>query len=144
MAFKSCAKSLRPEGEYECICHACKQTETLRGEPVIQMEFIIRTDIEQPCAGQHIFKSFYTDENGAWPDSKIGRYANSLGIPDGEDFELSDLSGRCCVVVTRHFDAADGTKKECIFFTKPSVAKAPDTLTVNGFEDITADDCPFI
>lgn len=143
MAFKSYAKTLRPEGEYECILNICRQTETLRGDPVIEFDFLIRTDVDQACAGQHIYKRFFTENDGSWPEAKIGRYANALGVPDGEEYELHDLNGRCCTVVVKHFEKEDGTKAECIFYTKPSEIEQPKPLEVDDLETLTSDDIPF-
>lgn len=123
MAFTSVKNDsgLMPEGEYECYVKDCRETETQKGVPIIKFEFVVRGDLEQPCKGKHIFKNFYQDDAGVFPAKKIGQYANALGIPDGEPFELEDLIGRSCVVRMKHFIGRDdGIERECIFFTKPS------------------------
>jgi len=89
-------------------------------EMVIDFDFVIRDDVDQGCKGQHIFKTFFRDEKGEWPEEKIGKYANSLGIEKGVDFDLPDLAGRHCVVNMRHYIGNDNATRSIIYFTRPS------------------------
>lgn len=144
MRFKSydSAPKLRPEGLYEVECVNCKQDETLRGDSVIKLDFLIREDVEQPCQRQHLFKSFFMDSD-EW-EEKFGRYANALGIPVGEEYELYDLIGKWCVASVKHYETDDGQKRECIFFVKKSELGAPKPIgSLDDLGDVSLDDIPF-
>jgi len=149
MSFKSVenTQQLIAEGDYEVQCVKCEQglTKTTY-TPVINFDFVVRKDVEQPYGGKHVFKSFYQDDDTKeWPVDKIGRYAHSLGIPKDQEFDLSDLVGLCCMLRIKHYTANDGTTRESIYFTAPSKAEpaiqaAPGNL---GFEVVEDEELPF-
>lgn len=153
MGFKSieAESDLMPKGEYEVFVKDCCFSTTKNGTECVKFEFVIRADIDQPYQKKHKFKQFYRDpETGRWPAEKIGKYAYALGVPKGEDFELSDLIGRCCAMVIGHYlDDQTGVTKDFIYFLKPSQA-APDPSAApgsSGFEALPPipedDDLPF-
>ena len=134
MGFKSmeAESSLMPKGEYEAIVKDCCFSATKNGTECVKFEFVVRSDIDQPCQKKRKFKQFYRDpETGRWPAEKIGQYAHALGVPQGEDFELEDMIGRCCVMVIGHYlDGQTGAAKDFIYFLKPSRAEAgPSALS---------------
>lgn len=112
---------LMAQGDYEVYVKSAQETETKMGNPCIKFDFVVRSDVEQPYQNKHIFKNFYPDYlTGAYPAEKIGKYANSLGIEKGQEFELEDLVGRNCILHISHFTGQDGVTRECIFYTAPS------------------------
>lgn len=124
MAFTSVKNDggLMKEGEYEVFVSAAEETETKTGKPCIKFDFVVRQDVEQPYQRKHIFKNFYPDDSGNYPADKIGKYASSMGIAPGEEFELEDLVGKDCVLVIKHFTGDDGQTRACILYTKESKA----------------------
>lgn len=112
---------LMAQGDYEVYVKSCEETTTKAGNPCIHFDFVVRSDVEQPYKNKHIFKNFYLDYlTGAYPAEKIGKYANSLGIEKGQEFELEDLVGRNCILHISHYTGKDGVTRECIFYTAPS------------------------
>lgn len=142
MAFSSVAadNDLMQEGEYEVYVKNCGYSETKGGTECIKFEFVVRPDVEQPYQNKHKFKQFYRDrDTNQWPADKIGRYANALGIPSKQDFELEDLIGLNAIMVIKQYqDKETGDTKDCIFFLKPSKAQslisAPPSSS--GFVDL--------
>lgn len=142
MAFKSyaCDEDLMRVGEYEVYVKDCCETETRNGTECIKFEFVVRSDIEQAYQNKPKFKQFYRDrETGEWPMEKIGKYANALGIPKGDEFELDDLIGRSCVMVIKHYTTDDGETKDCIFYLKKS-SKEPYISEGVQFTEMEEDD----
>ena len=151
MAYKSVENNggLMAEGDYECVLVACCETVTkTSGAPVVKFDFQVRSDVEQSYQRKHIFKNFYQDENGAFDGEKIGRFACSLGVPKGEDFELDDLVGRCCILHMSRFTPKDGgEEREVIRYTAPTkagqmVQGAPRDAQ-SGLEIVPEEDLPF-
>lgn len=150
MGFKSVENDsgLMQEGEYEVYVHDCCETKTKSsGMDCIKFDFVVRADVDQKYKNKHIFKNFYKDkETGEWPNEKIGKYANALGIEKGTEFDLDDLIGRNCRAVIRHFTGGDGVKREAIFYLKPSsageyIAKLPGS-DLTELDDLD-EDLPF-
>lgn len=132
-----------PEGKYECVCVSCQQKESQKGTPYIEFEFLIRNDVEQAAKGRHIFKKFFKDDNGQWPEAKIGKYANSLGVPVGEDFEYWQLRGMFCIVAVKNYTDDDtGEIRDCVYFTAPSKFQQKEAAP-SDFSDVPASETPF-
>lgn len=151
VAYENDNSGLMAEGNYECVLVKCEETTTkTSGMPVIAFDFQVRSDVEQKYQRKHIFKNFYQDRDTyEWPVEKIGRLANSLGIPKGDPFELDDLVGRCCILHMKPFRGADGVERDCIFFTLPTeagqqmqtVPSAPSAA--DGYTEVDDEDLPF-
>lgn len=150
MSFKSCENTggLMEEGDYEVIClkavETCTQTSQI---PCIAFDFQVRSDVEQKYQKKHIFKNFYQDESGNWPEQKIGKLGNALGIPKGAEFDIPDLEGRCCILHMKPFVGSDGTERDAILFSAPTKAgQAVQTLAAApepGYEEVDDDELPF-
>lgn len=126
MNFKSVENDggLMKPGDYEVYVKSCAESITKSGNECIAFDFVIRADVEQPYQNKHVFKNFYRDSTGEYDAVKIGKYANALGIEKGQDFELSDLVGRNCILHIEHFTGNDGITRECIYYTAKSKADA--------------------
>lgn len=136
------------EGDYEVICLKAEETLTKNGNLVIAFDFQVRSDVDQRYKRKHIFKNFYMDSlTGEWPMEKIGKMANALGIEKGEEFELSDLVGRCCILHMKPFKGNDGVERDAIFYAKQTKAgQAVNVLeagSADGFEEVTDEELPF-
>ena len=141
------SQQLMAEGDYEVQCVRCEEglTKTTY-RPVINFDFVVRKDVEQPYGGKHVFKNFYQDEDTKeWPKDKIGRYANAPGIPKGQEVDISDLVGLCCMIRIKHYDGNDGIKRESILFTAPSKAAPAIQATPGslGYETVEDEELPF-
>lgn len=149
MGFKSVENDggLMAEGDYEVICLKAEETETKGGYPCIKFDFQVRSDVEQKYQRKHIFKSFFQDDNGEWPAERIGKYANSMGIPKGEEFELSDLEGKCLILHMKPYTGKDGTTRDSINYTKPTAAgqygEAPQQAAPAGYTAVEDEELPF-
>lgn len=152
MTFKSYENDggLMAEGDYECILVKCCETTTkTSGMPVIAFDFQVRSDIEQKYQRKHIFRNFYQDrETYQWPMEKIGKLANSLGVPKGEEFELEDLVGKCCILHMKPMVGNDGVERDTVFWTAPTKAgqimQSAVPAVEAGYTDVTDDeDLPF-
>jgi hypothetical protein len=115
---------LMREGEYEVYLKECGPAETKGGTPCIKFDFVVRADVEQAYKNKHKFKNFFFEPDGFLSDKnqeKIEKWANALGIPKGEDFELDDLVGRSCLMVIGHYvDDKTMETKDCIYYLKSS------------------------
>lgn len=149
MAFKSYENNggsqAMAEGDYEVILVKCCETSTkTSGMPVIAFDFQVREDVEQRYQRKHIFKNFYQDrETYAWPLEKIGKFANALGVPKDEEFELADLVGKCCILHMRPFTGDDGVVRDAIFYPAPTKAgQLINSLPTidDGYEEVDLDD----
>lgn len=151
MAFKSYENDQNQpmtEGDYECILVKCCETSTkTSGMPVIVFDFQVREDVEQKYQRKHIFKNFYQDrETYAWPMEKIGKFANALGVPKDEEFELEDLVGKCCILHMRPFTGNDGVTRDTIFYparTKTGQMITSLPLANSDYTEVDEDDVPF-
>lgn len=149
MSFKSCKNTgggVLPEGDYEVIClQAVETSAKTTGTPMIKFDFQVRSDVEQAYQRKHIFKNFFQDDNGQWPGEKIGKFANALGIPKDESFELADLEGRCCILHMKPY-VKDGVERDSIFYSAPTkagqmVQAAP--TAAQGYEEVDDEEIPF-
>ena len=151
MAFKSYENDggLMTEGDYEVVLVKCVETTTkTSGMPVIAFDFQVRSDVEQKYQRKHIFKSFYQDRDTfEWPMEKIGKLANSLGVPKGEEFELEDLVGRCCILHMKPFAGNGGVQRDAIFYSAPTKAgqlvQSAPISGEPGYEEVEDEDLPF-
>ena len=151
MAFKAYENDggLMIEGDYECILVKCCETTTkTTGRPVIAFDFQVRQDVEQKYQRKHIFKSFYQDrETYEWPTQKIGKLANALGIPKGEEFELEELVGRCCILHMKPMQGNDGVTRDTVFWSAPTKAgqavQSASASATEGYEEVEDEDLPF-
>lgn len=138
---------LMAEGDYEVICQEAREGETKNGSPVIKFDFLVRSDVEQKYKRKHVFKSFYRDKDtGEWPLERIGKLANSMGIPKGENFELSDLVGRCLILHMRPFRGEDGVERDAIAWTAETKAGqivTDNSLAGSGFTLADEEEDPF-
>lgn len=135
---------LMAEGDYEVMCVKAEEGTTKTYVPVINFDFVVREDVEQAYQRKHIFKSFYQDEQTKeWPMDKIGRYFNALGIPKGQEAELCDLVGLCCMVRIKHYDAKDGTRRECIHFPAPTKAGQAVQAAKPAYSVVDDEELPF-
>lgn len=123
MGFKSVKNDggMMKPGDYEVFVKECGYSVTKNGNDCIKFDFVVRDDVEQEYQKKHIFKNFYPSrETGEYDADKIGKYADSLGIEPGQDFDLDDLIGRNCILHIGRFVGNDGVERECIQYTKRS------------------------
>jgi len=137
---------LMAEGDYECICVKVEETETKTTHtPVIKFDFQVRSDVEQKYQRKHIFKSFFKDDDDQWPVEKIGKLANSMGIPKGQSFELRDLEGKCLILHMRPYKGKDGVERDSIGWTAQTKAgqygqPLPNALAGSGYTLVEEDE----
>lgn len=137
---------LMKEGDYEVVLVKCEETTTKTTyTPVIAFDFQVRSDVEQPYQKKHIFKNFYQDKNtGEWPADKIGKLANALGVEKGQDFDLPDLVGRCCILHMKPMMGNDGIERDTIFWS--AATKAGQMIQepeAGGYTEVDDEEIPF-
>lgn len=151
MSFKSYENDggnggVMPEGDYEVVLLDAKEDQTKSGIPTIKFDFQVRSDVEQKYQKKHIFKNFYRDDDtGEWPMQKIGKFANALGIPKDEEFELGDLCGLCCILHMKPYTKQDGTVIDSVFYSAPTKAGQIPKATIKhtesgGFTNVDPDE----
>lgn len=137
---------LMKEGDYEVVLVKCEETTTKTTyTPVIAFDFQVRSDVEQPYQKKHIFKNFYQDKNtGEWPADKIGKLANALGVEKGQDFDLPDLVGRCCILHMKPMMGNDGIERDTIFWSAATKAgQMIQEAEAGGFTEVDDEEIPF-
>lgn len=145
MGFKSVKNGggMMKPGDYEVFVKSCEYTLTRNNNECIKFDFVVRADVEQEYKNKHIFKNFYPDRStGEYNADKIGKFANSLGIEPGTDFELDDLVGRNCILHIGRFTGDDGVERECIQYTKQSATESfvQELPTSMDFQQLPEDD----
>lgn len=149
MAFKSYendgSDGTMLEGDYEVQLVNCRETRTRTSQiPCIEFDFVVREDVEQRYKRKHIFKNFFKNDNGAWPVEKIGKIANALGIPQEQEFELSDLVGLCCILHMKPYKKQDGTMIDTIYYAKSTEAGQLIQTASNDFVEVEEEDLPWL
>lgn len=150
MAFKSYENTgsdngVMLEGDYEVQVVNVEETSTRNsGIPCIAFDFVVREDVDQRYKRKHIFKNFFKDDNGAWPVEKIGKIANALGIPQNQEFELSDLVGMCCILHIKPYKRQDGTMIDTIYYAKSTEAGQLIQTAQNDFVEVEDEDLPWL
>lgn len=132
-------------GTYEAIIDACGTTEHPKdGRAGIKFDFRIREDVDQPCKGRHIFKSFYINDQGEMPEDKIGEYANACGIEAGTDYEPWELRLCTLQIVVKEFTPDDKPDEKVAYvaYAKPSKLE-PEKPESADFSDVGDEDIPF-
>lgn len=150
MAFKSYENTgsdgVMLEGDYEVQLVSCGETTTrMSGIPCIAFEFVVREDVEQRYKRKHIFKNFFKSDDGMWPYEKIGKIANALGVPKGQEFELHDLVGMCCILHIKPYKKQDGTMIDTIYYAKETEAGQliQPASNSNNFVEVDDEELPF-
>lgn len=79
-------------GEYDVIVCAWDTSTSQSGNPCVVLDYEIRQDVDQPCAGMKVrYDNFTFIDSCAW---RFSQAAMAAGIPDGYDFETSEDFGR--------------------------------------------------
>lgn len=72
-------KQLTP-GTYQAEVKSASVKQSSTGNPMIELQFAVRKDIEQPHGGSVVYDRLVLTENAMW---KVQTYAKALGLPDG-------------------------------------------------------------
>ena len=132
------------EGDYEVQLVNCRETKTRTSLiPCIEFDFVVREDVDQRYRRKHIFKNFFKNDNGEWPVEKIGKIANALGIPQGQEFDLGDLIGLCCILHIKPYKRQDGTMIDAIYYAKSTEAGQLVQTAQNNFVEVDDEELPF-
>lgn len=135
-----------PAGTYEVIVDACNATEHPKdGRYGVKFDFRIRDDVEQPCKGRHIFKSFYISDTGEFPEEKVGEFANACGVEDGAEYEPWELRLKTCQIVVKQFSPEDKPNEKVSYVAYARKSKLePIKESDSSFTDVSTDDIPFV
>lgn len=99
-----------PHGRFEIYVSKAENGTANNGADIVEFEFTVRTDIEQTHQGYRFSKTFWKND-GELSDKAIDticKYANSLGVAEGDQFELDDLVGRSCTLISGTFTPSEG------------------------------------
>lgn len=149
MAFKSyentgADSNTMLEGDYEVQLVNAGETQTRASAiPCIAFDFVVREDVDQRYKRKHIFKNFFMDDCGEYPVEKIGKIANALGIPQGQEFDLGDLIGLCCILHIKPYKKQDGTMIDTIYYAKTTEAGQLIQTATNDFIEVDDEELPF-
>lgn len=79
-------------GEYDVIVCAWDTSVSQSGNSCVVLDYEIRQDVDQPCAGMKVrYDNFTFIDSWAW---RFSQAAMAAGIPDGYDFETPEDFGR--------------------------------------------------
>lgn len=71
-------------GTYQAEVSKAQVKKSSNGNPMIELTFKIRKDVEQPHGGRIVFDRLVLTEDSMW---KVQLYAKALGLPDGLEVE---------------------------------------------------------
>lgn len=149
---------LIPEGEYECIIERGMENATKFGTPYLELQFVVRRDVDQPQQGQRINHTMWMKKN---PDSmdaqfygysakQILKLSEAAGLTAGrsyQDFEewFEDLTGRLVRVTVEHstYNGRTNARVKWINATMyPNMVEAKNAAQANtaAFTPIADDD----
>lgn len=139
------------EGKYEAIVINAAVKE-FQGHPTLELDFEIRSDVEQPHQGAKVlYNTFYFhNDNPEYQENNIKRINSlikSCGFPNGTEFKNGDdmanqLFNKTLLITVKHQeDKNDKTKKypKARFFDESRVGSSNQ----GGTMDISDDDLPF-
>lgn len=145
--------SVLPEGEYECRIVKAEQTKTKKDTPYLNIDMVIREDVEQPCARKHIWDSLFKNrETGQYSEKRMNQICQAAGIPEG--VEISSIQDFCdtvilrCVraVVKHKMDDYKGEKVSYVAYYKPSkfpVDNPEPGDNTSAVDDVDDEELPF-
>lgn len=71
-------------GTYQATVSKAQVKKSSNGNPMIELTFQVRKDIEQPHGGQNVFDRLVLTEKSMW---KVQTYAKAMGLPDGMEVD---------------------------------------------------------
>ena len=109
--------TLKPEGDYEVIIDTAEVTRTQSGKDKINIVYVIRNDVQQPCQNGLIFNSIWKKKEPNADDMSVDGYnfgqlmavAAAAKLPDDKEYAslgdfLAELSGKPMKVHLYHDD----------------------------------------
>lgn len=136
-------------GVYQAEVSKAQVKQSSNGNPMIELTFKIRKDVEQPHGGRNVFDRLVLTEGSMW---KVQSYAKALGLPDGLEVETYEelatyLKDRKAEITVgeREYEGktyAQVNKIEPAFDAEDSGA-SEDPFSTNGGIDLSDDDLPF-
>lgn len=74
-------------GTYEVVVNRANENATLSGAEYIELDLIIRNDVDQPCQNMHIFpKIWKAKATGKYNEGMIMAIAQALQLEDGKTY----------------------------------------------------------
>lgn len=79
------------DGTYECVVNRANEDATSGGSEYMELDLIIRNDIDQPYKNAHIFaKIWKTKDTGRYSEGMIMAVAQALQLQDGKQYNSLD------------------------------------------------------
>lgn len=79
------------DGTYECVVNRASEEATPNGAEYMELELIIRNDVDQPCKNLRIFaKNWKSKAEGKYNEGMIMAIAQALQLQDGKQYNGLD------------------------------------------------------
>lgn len=136
-------------GTYQAEVNKAQVKQSSNGNPMIELTFKIRKDIEQPFGGRNVFDRLVLTEASMW---KVQLYAKAMGLPDGLEVdtyeELADImTGRKVEIETGEREHNGKTyaqvNKVALAADADEPGESEDPFASGGKIDLKDDDLPF-
>jgi len=108
---------LMKEGDYEILVVKAKQDQTKSGTDCINMQLVVRNDIDQQYKNKCVFNNLYKGkESGQYHSGMLNTMAKALKIENGKKYDslddlLADFIGKTANVTIKH-EEYNGNKNE--------------------------------
>lgn len=128
-----------PEGDYEVVVASAEENETRGGTVHIELELVVRADIEQPYKNKHIWTQIWkTKATGQYNTKSINTIGKAFKIPSGMKVnsveELCGLFiGKVANVKIKHEEYNGYTNAKVAFWNE---SRFP-TYAGNAFKSVT-------
>lgn len=109
--------TLMKEGDYEILVAKAKQDQTKGGTDCINMQLVVRNDIDQQYKNKCIFNSMFKGrETGQYHSGMLNTMAKALKIENGKRYDsldalLADFVGKTAKVTIKHETYNDKTNE---------------------------------
>lgn len=143
------------EGEYEVVVNKAIENVAQTGTQFMDIQLIIRNDIDQKHKNQYIFAKVYqSKETQKYHSGMVNGVCKALGVPNGTNFKSVDemmdfFNGKAARVTIKH-EEYKGDKQARVQFWNPSKFtecnhefKKVDKQEIEDFTEVSSDDVPF-
>ncbi|MDR2833645.1 MAG: DUF669 domain-containing protein [Streptococcaceae bacterium] len=148
------------EGFYEVVCQSAEEKETNNGKKYIQLDLVVRNDVNQSGQNLHHWHSMFRMKDGRYHQGVLMGLGSSFGISDQKEFNtfedmLREFHGKAAKMKLRKETYNGETNLRVHYFNKTAFPqinhKWKEMVPSNSFPshasempiDVSDDDLPF-
>lgn len=140
------------EGEYEVVVNKAVENVTPSGAEYMDIQLIIRNDIDQPHKNQYIFGSvFKAKATGEYHSGMVNGVCKALSVPNGTQFKsigemMEFFNGRTARVTVEHETYKDKPQARIKYWNESQFKELNHTFKKDKLEDfneVSNTDVPF-